>query len=162
MKGNVLMRTGTWLWIILLLSAPLVCGADETSDSEMEAERKPETITVVVRHRVIAAFADTIEVAWGTGEQYWIGDTEYSLEIVRFVADFGINQTGEIIERSDEAHNPTCQVVIYNEGVEEDRVWSFFGTGAPHFRRESILAVDMISFPWHGKVLTGPIPREAE
>jgi hypothetical protein len=129
---------------------------------EEKSPREPATITVIVRHRVAVSFADTLEVVWGTGEQYWIGDTEFSLEILRFVADFGISQTGEVIERSSEAHNPACQVVIYNEGKEEDRVWAFFGTGSPHFRRESLLAVEMISFPWLGSVLTESIPRKEE
>ena len=156
------MRVKFWLWALLLLTAPVVGRAETVMAPEEESPREPATITVVVRHRVAASFADTLEVAVGTGEQYWIGDTEFSLEISRFVADFGINQTGEVIERSCEAHNPACKVVIYNEGVEEDLVWAFFGTGSPHFRRESILAVDMIFFPWRGSVLTEPIPRKEE
>ncbi len=156
------MRFAFSLLVGLFLFVPVVSGAEEVTTPEGKSGRDPSTITVVVRHRVVPDFADTIEVVWGTGELYWIGDTEYSLEVERFVADFGINETGEIIERGTEAHNPACHVVIYKDDVEEDRVWSFFGTGAPHFRRESILSVDIASFPWHGVVLTEPIPREAK
>lgn len=156
------MKVKSWLWVLFLLTVPVPGLAETVKAPAEESPHEPTTITVIVRHRVAASFADTLEVVWGTGEQYWIGDTEFSLEISRFVADFGISQTGEVIERSSEAHNPACEVVIYNEGIEEDRVWAFFGTGSPHFRRESMLAVDMISFPWRGSVLTEPIPRKDE
>ena len=167
MKGSAWMRNLTLLIAVVFLLAFPALAADPSPDTGPGAptilqDQDPMVVTVVVRHRVAAAFADTIEAVCGTGEQYWIGDTEYSLEIVRFLPDFGINEAGDIIERSTEAHNPSCEVVIYKDGVEEDRIWSFFGTGAPHFRRESILAVDLVAIPWHGAELSEPIPREAK
>jgi hypothetical protein len=159
-KGNIKMKCKFWIWTFFLWAAPALGQGDDGQVSSGASPREPETITVVVRHRVVASFSDTLEVAWGTGEQYWIGDTEFSLEVDRFVADFGINEKGEIIERGSEPCNPACQYIIYKDDVEENRGWAFFGTGAPHFRRESILAVDMVSFPWQGKTLTKPLPRK--
>ena len=156
------MRFVCWLLVGLSLFAPEIGKAETENNPKDGIKRDPLTISVVVRHRVVPDFSDTIQATWGMGDLYWIGDSEYSLEILCFVSDFGINEEGDIIERSPEAHNPACQVVIYKDEIEDDKIWSFFGTGAPHFRRESILSVDIVSFPWKGVVLSEPIPREAK
>ncbi len=116
-------------------------------------------VTMRITHRIYPSFVDTLTV--GPKEELVIGDSEFSFEVLTFLADFGIKSDGTIVSRSNIAHNPAFEIIVYEDDQEKDRHWAFFGNGSkPHYRRDSLLAFEVISFSAASKTLTKPVPRE--
>lgn len=67
------------------------------------------------------------------GEQFSIPGTEYRVHVLRYVADFLIDEHHRIISRSNEPNNPAVNLSVH----ENDRllfdVWSFPRIGVPYF-----------------------------
>ncbi len=123
------------------------------------AERNHFTeVTMRVTHRIYPSFADTLSVS--KLENVQIGDTEFSFEVDRFLADFGIKPDGTLVSRSATPHNPAFEVVVFEEDEEVDRHWAFFGTGKPHYRRDSLLAFEVLAFTLGDQVYTQSVPRK--
>jgi len=118
----------------------------------------PDSVTVRMIHRVFAAFADTQTVR--PGEEFYVGDTEYSAVIEGFNPDFGITKEGEVVQRSAVPHNPAFHVKVFKDGAPVDSVWAFLSTSPPHFRRNSLIGFQVLSFGWQGRVYHEPVPRE--
>ena len=117
-----------------------------------------DEVTMRITHRIYPSFVDTLTVA--PGEAAVIGDSEFSFEVAGFLADFGIKADGTLVSRSSVAHNPAFEVVVYESDDETDRQWAFFGTGKPHYRRNSLLAFEVLSFRDGDMTCTQPVPRE--
>lgn len=137
-------------------AADAVAAGDPTADGG-DRDRFDE-VTMRITHRIYPSFVDTLTVA--PGEAAVIGDSEFSFEVVGFLADFGIKADGTLVSRSSVAHNPAFEVVVYESDEETDRQWAFFGTGKPHYRRNSLLAFEVLSFRTGDMTCTQPVPRE--
>jgi hypothetical protein len=137
--------------LVLLLMVGHARAADEAAG--------PDDVKLRVTHRIYTSFVDTMQVE--LGEEYQIGDTEFSLVVTEFHPDFGIKEGGEVINRSPEPCNPAFHIQVFEAEEMVDSVWSFFGQGgAPHFRRESTLAFEIVSFRWRDQLLSEPVPRK--
>ncbi len=148
------MRTIAPLLFVLTLFAGVCSAQDE--DTIPDAGQ----IQIRVTHRVFTSFVDTLVVE--IGENFWVGDTEYSAEVRRFNPDFGIKEGEGVIERSEVAHNPAFQIHVFEEEEQVDEVWAFLGSDAPHYRRDSLLGFQVLSFSWRGELLVNPVLREGE
>jgi len=149
-------RTGIMVAALLLGATVGALAAEKTADKTAD---EPGAITVRMTHRVFAAFADTQQVTMG--EEFYVGDTEYSAVIEEFNPDFGIKQDGTVVTRSPVPHNPAFLIKVLQDGRQVDEVWAFLGGGAPHFRRNSLIGFQVLSFVWQGHTLTAPVPQEA-
>jgi hypothetical protein len=126
----------------VLIAAPTTA---EEPDSSKAAENEWPTVnsvTVRVRHRVWEKFKEEAEVE--IGEEFQIGDTEYTARIVRFVPDFAMKmQSKEVISRTPEPNNPAVRIIVLENEEPTDTTWAFTQE-LPHYGRLSLLAFQII------------------
>ncbi len=151
---HVTIRAGAILLAVWL--SPAASGAAPAPDGG--AASLPDSVTVRMIHRVFTSFADTQTVR--PGEEFYVGDTEYSAVIEDFTPDFGITPDGTVIARSKVAHNPAFRVKVFKDGAPVDSVWAFLETSPPHFRRNSLIGFQVLAFSWNGRLYRQPVPRE--
>ncbi len=144
--------------VALLFNLTLAVGFAQAQ--EETAVSAPSKIEVRVTHRVFTSFVDTVLV--DIGEEFWVGDTDFSAIVHQLNLDFGIKEGGVIIERSNTPHNPAFQIRILENNEQVDEVWAFLGNDAPHYRRDSLLGFQVLSFTWQGHRLEQSVPRESE
>lgn len=148
------------VFALLLLLIPAFAFAVDAETPDAPAPPDATGLQVRITHRVFISFADTLTVE--VGEEFWAGDTEFSAVVERFNPDFGIREGGEVVERSAEPHNPAFLIRVYEGEEQVDEVWAFLGDGAPHYRRDSLLGFQVLSFEWRGERMSQPAPREGE
>ncbi len=139
--------------LVILSSAGSVCAQNDREDRNQFT-----SVTMRVTHRIYPSFADTLSV--GKLDTVQIGDTEFSFVVDQFLADFGIKADGTLVSRSAMPHNPAFEVVVFEEDQEVDRNWAFFGTGKPHYRRDSMLAFEVLYFHLGDQRFTQSVPRK--
>lgn len=107
------------------------------------------SVVLRVNHRIYTKFDEVQEVR--PGEEFQIGDTDFSARIVDFVPDFAIEgQSGKVFSRSDQPNNPAIQIEIYEDGQKLETTWAFArGRGAPHYSREAMLLFIVEDFIWN-------------
>ena len=155
------MKTSTSLFIVHFLISVLAVAsfsAPSWAQDDFAGRNDFTEVQMRVTHRIYPSFADTLSVAMLDTAQ--IGDTEFSFVVDQFLADFGIKPDGTLVSRSSTPHNPAFQVVVYEEEEEVDRHWAFFGTGKPHYRRDSLLAFEVLNFQIGDKNYIQAVPRK--
>lgn len=78
------------------------------------------------------------------GETFYLGDSKFTARAERFVSDFRINDSGEILNYSNELKNPAAQVVVYGDSAATDTTWAFMNF-PPHFSPRSFFAFKLLS-----------------
>lgn len=112
----------------------------------------PERFTLVIGHRAFVDFRDRVEVA--LGEEFQVGDTDYSAKVVEFQPDFAMDlETRTVLSRSQEPRNPAARVLVWRNGAPNDTSWAFLKM-PPHFGRRSMLAFQLkrVTFRNHAPV----------
>ncbi len=117
-------------------------------------------ITIRIKHRIFISFEEVLVIE--IGEEFQIADDEYSATVLQFVPDFAIKEDGTVVSRSEEPRNPAIEIDVLKDGEPEDHVWAFFGDGAPHYRRDSMIAFELVSFKWDDVVITERQPEEKD
>lgn len=145
--------------IATLLAAPAAAAAPR---------RAPQVKSVVLaaRHRVFPDFLEVDSVL--VKQEYPVGDTPYSAQVVEFVPDFAMDlKTRKVISRSPEPRNPAFRIIVREKGVPRDTTWAFINM-PPHFARRSLLAffivrIDFKDRPtmWADDSLATRVPRQA-
>ncbi len=143
---------------ISLIILMVILAGSVYAQNDLAERNHFDQVTMRITHRIYPSFADTLIVE--KHETAQIGDTEFSFEVADFLADFGIKSDGTLVSRSAIAHNPAFQVVVFENDEETDRHWAFFGTGKPHYRRDSLLAFEVLSFRIDDQAFTAPVPRK--
>ena len=111
-----------------------------------------ERFTLVIGHRAFVDFRDRVEVA--LGEEFQVGDTDYSAKVVEFQPDFAMDlETRTVLSRSQEPRNPAARVLVWRNGAPNDTSWAFLKM-PPHFGRRSMLAFQLkrVTFRNHAPV----------
>lgn len=148
------MRGKTALGLILLSGVLLVA----TAGAPKEPARV-KAVTVLIRNRVFHEFFDKQIVA--LNEEFQVGDTDYTAELVEYVPDFAIDiKAHKVTTRSTEPNNPAFHIIVKEKGAPTDTVWAFLNT-PPHFARKSMLAfkIHEIEFIGHKKIVAPPEPK---
>lgn len=156
MKRRVAARA-TWLRLvaaaILLAAASAATAAPAVPASPSHAKNKGAakvaTVTLAIRHRVFHQFSDEQKVR--VGQDFVVGDTEFSGRVVRYVPDFAMDmKTGKVVSRSDEPRNPAFQIIVREKGVPQDTTWALLNM-PPHFAQKSMLAFKIARIDFVGR-----------
>lgn len=110
-----------------------------------------------VRHRAIQSFYE--EDAAKVGEEFPIGDTEYTARILRFEPDFVIEAgSRRFTSKSERPDNPAFQIVTSEKGAPHDTSWAFLNF-PPHFSKRSLIAYQVlrIEFENHAPIVPKPM-----
>ncbi len=120
-----------------------------------------DSVTVRTRHRVFLDFQDIQTVS--PADTFYVGDTEFSARIIDFVPDFAIKADGEVVSRSDRPDNPAFLLEVLQDDAPVDTTWAFWASrSAPHFRRDAMLAFQILSFRYRGEMVTDPGARDID
>jgi len=76
------------------------------------------------------------------GELFYLGDSEYTARLRRFVADLRIGEKGEILSASADLANPAVQVFVYHDSTTADSTWAFLNF-PPHFSPRSFFTFQL-------------------
>lgn len=152
------MKTTRQHFFLLLAIAMIAWPGTPLAQDDFADRTQFTEVTMRITHRIYPSFADTLSVE--VMENVQIGDTEFSFEITKFLADFGIKPDGTLVSRSSTPHNPAFEIVVFEDDEEVDRHWAFFGTGKPHYQRDSLLAFEILNFHFGDKIYTASVPRK--
>lgn len=125
-----------------LAAAPTIAEEPDSSKTSQEEWPTVNTVTIRVRHRVWAKFKEeaTVEI----GEEFQVGDTEFTALVDRFIPDFAMKmQSKEIISRTPEPNNPAVRIIVMENDEPADTTWAFTQE-LPHYGRLSLLAFQII------------------
>ncbi|HET9951359.1 MAG TPA: hypothetical protein VFS09_06130 [Candidatus Eisenbacteria bacterium] len=112
------------------------------------APAKVKSVTLAMRHRVYATFNDVQAVP--LQKEFFIGDSEYSARVIRYVPDFAMElKSGKVISRSNQPKNPAFEIVVREKNVPQDTSWAFMNM-PPHFGRKSMLAFKIVRIDFVG------------
>jgi len=87
------------------------------------------------------------------GELFYLGDSEYTARIDRFLPDFRIID-GKFLTVSQELKNPAARVVVYHDTTAADTSWAFLNF-PPHFSPRSF-------FTFQLKDIAGFVPASTD
>ena len=137
------------IMLACLIATPTI--AEEPDSAKTAEDEWPvvESVTVRVRHRVWAKFKEEAKVE--IGDEFQIGDTEYTARVVRFVPDFAMKmKSKEIVSRSPEPNNPAVRIIVMENEEPADTTWAFTQE-LPHYGRLSLLAFQIIRIDFEGR-----------
>jgi len=145
--------------LLLLILSPLAAAvfsltvkAEEADTSKPEAE---EGVYVIeTRHRLYPQLLQVDTV--GMNQVFLIGEEELQAEVIGFNPHLGITQEGEALQMSDTLYNPAVRVRVTTEGEVKQESWGFHVIGAPHFRRDDLLAFKLVEFEVSEKYIKAP------
>ena len=116
-------------------------------------------VTLRIRHQVFADFIEDHRVT--LGEEFPVGDTEYSGQIIDYVPDFAMEMKSlKVISRSTEPNNPAFRIIVRQKGVPQDTTWALLNM-PPHFARKSILAFRVLKIEFKGHKPVVPAESKA-
>lgn len=75
-------------------------------------------------------------------ESFFLADTDLTARIERFVPDFRISDSGEIISHSQNLANPAIHVITHGDSASSDSTWAFLNF-PPHFSRDSFFTFQL-------------------
>jgi len=78
----------------------------------------------------------------GMDEMFYLGDTEYTAAVERFIPDFRIID-GRPVSFSDSLANPAAYVFVYGDSGAVDSSWAFLNF-APHFSPKSFFTFRLL------------------
>lgn len=134
------------LWLAgLLLSLVLAGGVIWAQvKAPVPTDSTGEYFVVETRHRLYPNFSqvDTVTV----DEPFYIGEDEMKAVVIKFNPHLGITADGTALQMSDTLYNPAIRVRVTQADSLVQESWAFLGGGAPHFRRESMLAFKLLDF----------------
>jgi hypothetical protein len=122
MKTLLLVSFACWLFA----PAPGLC-QDDPGTSEPDSGL---VLVVQIGSRLYPDWSE--EQRLRLHEMFYLGDTEYTARIERFVPDFRMGDGGKILNYSDELKNPAAQVIVYHDTTAADTSWAFLNF-PPHF-----------------------------
>jgi hypothetical protein len=96
-------------------------------------------------------------------EPFYLGDSEFTARIRRFVPDFRIGEKGEILSLSSEPNNPAVQVFVYHDSTAADSTWAFLNF-PPHYAPRSFFTFrlkEVAGYRPAAPAAGTPIPKEA-
>ena len=73
---------------------------------------------------------------------FYLGDSEFSARVRRFVPDFRIGEKGEILNVSAELKNPAIRVFVYHDSTAADSTWAFLNF-PPHYSPRSFFTFQL-------------------
>lgn len=129
--------------LALLAPAGAASAAAAPADSSL-------VLVVEVGSRLYPEWHEEVRVR--LGETFFLGDSEFTARLRRFVPDFRISDTGEIGSASRELANPAARVVVYHDTTATDSSWAFLNF-PPHFSPRSF-------FTFKLKEIHGDAPPE--
>ena len=138
------------------LLAGFVLGSVSCSQARPAASaRRPrfQSVTLLMRHRVFHDFQDQRAVR--LGQDFLLGDTDYSGRVIEYVPDFEMDlNTRRTFSRSDQPNNPAFKIVVRKGKVPQDTSWAFLNM-PPHFGRRAYYAFQVvrIDFADHAPLL---------
>lgn len=139
---------------LILLGGVLLVG----TGAAPKAPAKVKAVTILIRNRVFHDFLDKQVV--GLNQQFQVGDTDFTAELVEYVPDFAIDiKAKKVQSRSNEPNNPAFHIIVWEKDAPVDTVWAFLNT-PPHFGRKSMLAfkIHQIEFIGHKTIVAPPEP----
>jgi hypothetical protein len=155
---------GWWVVLGLLLAAgvptagPAMGAGPETASPARKL--KVKRIALAVRHRVFHDFHDELDVK--LGEEFPVGDSDYSGKVIRFVPHFAIeDKTRRIVTLSNEPRNPALQIVSIQKGQPHDTTWAFLNF-PPHFSKRAILAYQILRIEFENHAPIEPAALAAD
>ncbi len=86
-------------------------------------------------------------------ENFYLGDTEFTARVERFVPDFRISEGGNVLSHSNELDNPAVHVFVYGDSAATDSTWAFQNF-PPHFSPRSF-------FIFRLKTVEGYLPPDS-
>ena len=117
----------------LLAPGPGLCQADAEPDSGL-------VLVVQIGSRLYPDWSE--EQRLRLHEIFYLGDSEFTARIERFVPDFRMGKKGKILNFSEELKNPAAQVVVYNDTTAADTSWAFLNF-PPHFSPRSFFTFQL-------------------
>jgi hypothetical protein len=140
------LAVATGLILLGLASSPWAEEPDPKSNNT-----KTMKLTLVVGNRVFPDFRETHATQMHKRE--YIGDTEYSFEVVEFYPHFAyLDSTKEVVSLSDEPKNVAFKVTVYENDEVVQSEWAFFNLLLPHYTMKSIIWFDVVEFEYRGEV----------
>ncbi len=76
------------------------------------------------------------------GERFYLGDSEYTARIERFLPDFRIVD-GKFLSLTQKLANPAAQVIVYHDTTATDTTWAFLKF-PPHFSPRSFFTFKLL------------------
>ena len=76
------------------------------------------------------------------GELFYLGDSEYSARIERFLPDFRIID-GKFVSVTQKLANPAAHVIVYHDTTATDSTWAFLNF-PPHFSPRSFFTFKLL------------------
>lgn len=150
---------------VLTLATLIAAAASATAAAPGRAPQI-KSVVLAARHRVFPDFLEVDSVL--VKQEYRVGDTPYSAQVVEFVPDFAMDlKTRKVFSRSPEPRNPAFRIIVREKGVPQDTTWAFINM-PPHFGRKSLLAffivrIDFKDRPsmWADDSLATRVPHQA-
>ena len=131
------------MWIA---SAPILVADDEMlkdvppAPDPVSVEVGPDVkFSLELGSRLYPDWSDTVEVP--IGERFYLGDSEYTAELRRFMPDMRM-KGGEAINVSLELNNPAVEVMLYSGDAVADSSWAFLNF-PPHFSADEFFTFQL-------------------
>ena len=143
------MRLRWWVALVALLALAPATSASAAAGSgkpaaKAAANRGPrfQSVTFGIRHRVFHEFRDlhTVKI----GEDFPLGDSEYSARVVQYLPDFQMDlQAHKIFSMSNQPRNPAFKIVVRKDKAPQDTSWAFLKS-PPHFGARAYFAFQVL------------------
>jgi hypothetical protein len=98
------------------------------------------TLKIEVGSRMYTTWSEQLRVR--LGEAFYLGDSEYTARIDRFLPDFRIVD-GEFISVTQQLANPAARVIVYHDTTATDSTWAFLNF-PPHFSPRSFFTFKLL------------------
>ena len=152
---------------LLLLAWMLTTGAGVglaagTGLLQAEDQREPTAPDTVLAFRV--EIGSPLYPNWKEEQRlhldqlFYLGDSEFTARIRRFVPDFRIGEKGEILSVSSQLNNPAVQVVIYHDSTATDSTWAFLNF-PPHYSARSFFTFQLKEIAGYRPAAQAPAPH---
>ena len=132
------------LGLSLLLCTEAVAAAASTVELDTTL-----TLHVEVGSRMYTTWREQLRVR--LGETFYLGDSEYTARIDRFLPDFRIVD-GEFITVTQQLANPAARVIVFHDTTATDSTWAFLNF-PPHFSPRSFFTFKLLEI--QGYVMAG-------
>ena len=127
--------------IIVLLQ--FLLGANTSAVAASAAVADPDTnlsLHVEIGSRMYTTWREQLRVR--LGEKFYLGDSEFTARIDRFLPDFRIID-GEFTSVTQKLANPAARVIVYHDTTATDTTWAFLNF-PPHFSPRSFFTFKLL------------------
>ncbi len=131
------MRTTIFALLLLLLCPNATAAAASAATVEPDTSL---SLRVEVGSHMYTTWHEQLRVR--LGETFFLGDSEYTARIDRFLPDFRIID-GEFTSVTRQLANPAARVIVYHDTTATDTTWAFLNF-PPHYSARSFFTFKLL------------------